>query len=117
MKHPFKEGDVVYHPVSGRATVVMVDKGRDSLACICIRWGKDSGWVVPGLLSFRDWPKAEHDRPLIKEGWWIVEVRVNKDIVCREVRGGNLYIGSGAMSCMGVSDYRFIRHLGETIDE
>ena len=78
----FKPGDVVYHPIYGKATVSLVTEGRPA---------NDKHFRIPAqvsaypqegttvksfccpedMLSFSPWPKANHERPL-EDGLYLV---------------------------------------------
>lgn len=75
MNNPFKEGDVVYHTVRGKCTVIAVENTEDCHVSFEAPYSK--GIVPIGSLSFDPWPEPNHTRPFeptLKEGQRVIAI-------------------------------------------
>lgn len=75
MNNPFKEGDVVYHTVRGKCTVIAVENAEDCHVQFEAPYSK--GIVPIGSLSFDPWPEPNHTRPfepILKEGQRVIAI-------------------------------------------
>lgn len=118
MKNPFKLDDVVYHATHGKGKIVgmnvpnhVKENGRD----ILVRFENSpiEGFCLRQYsaqeLSFKEWPKPDHNRP-IQDGWWVCTDSRNDEPYIREVRQRKVrYIGKE----FNLEQYTFHRYLGK----
>ena len=115
MKNVFQAGDVVYHPIHGKAPVLKAD-GK----FVHVRLNNGTELItVNKYLSFSTWPEPNHIRPeppvqSRKKGWWLMHVKEDTVPLVRYVSGKSVYFSETQECETGVvSDYVFIRYLGE----
>lgn len=75
MSNPFKEGDIVYHTVRGKCTVVG-SYGPEECH-VLFEPPHNKGIVPTQALSFDPWPEPNHTRPfepILKEGQRVIAV-------------------------------------------
>ncbi len=120
MKNPFKLDDVVYHATHGKGKIEgmnmpnhVKENGRDILVRFenspmegfnCLRQ------YAAQELSFKEWPKADHQRP-IQDGWWVLSHGSMISPYVREVRGGIVFHEDGTQT--KPSQWSFHRYLGK----
>lgn len=109
-KQIFRNGDVVYHPEYGRGIVERTD---ESSVPVLVNFDDgEPAWATEKMLSFSEWPKPNHERP-VENGWWVVAVKGYPEDPCvRLVKGGDVFTHPNR--CTGdTSQYEFIRYLGK----
>lgn len=121
MKNPFKLDDVVYHATHGKGKIEgmnmpnhVKENGRDILVRFenspiegfnCLRQ------YAAQELSFKAWPKADHERP-IQDGWWLASISGDA-VGLRRKEGDQMFNSRGVLVNNYASRYDFHRYLGK----
>lgn len=110
MKNPFRVGDKVYTP-EGEFFVGAVEESGCYIGKDTDYKGHNSRWTPTFMISFKPWPKPEHQRP-IQDGWWIVSVGDDEPAI-RQVAGTRIYRTNGRQMFTSIDRYTFHRYLGK----
>lgn len=112
MNHPFRQGDTVYHPLYGMGEVYQVGVGT---VRVHYRSGERRAHSDMNTLSFTEWPKAQHVRP-VKAGYHLVQGPFYADVAYCNGSDWSWVDADGKPASDGPADPTSIKYLGDTWD-